>query len=76
MNSSSPPWRKSNAANPLVLPPSSEHHERWLSTAEFARQWHRSLRTVQRWCETGYVLDFGIRCYKDPLNRWWLLVSE
>lgn len=64
---------KSSAAEPLPLkPPWAGRGNGWMPLREFARQWNRNARTVQRWCETGSVLYFGIPCYKDPFGRWWL----
>lgn len=39
--------------------------DRWVTPREFARIYERSLRTVQWWCYSGTLADFGIQTYKD-----------
>lgn len=56
-------------------PPWLADPDSWLSVADFARVYRRSTRTVQRWCQTGYLIEWGLPVYCDLSGRYWIRVE-
>lgn len=42
----------------------------WVSTREFAQEFRKTNRTVQRWCSAGFVLSLGYRIRRDATGHW------
>lgn len=42
----------------------------WVTTSEFAQEFRKTNRTVQRWCTAGFVLSLGYRIRRDVTGHW------
>lgn len=64
------------------IPPWLSDPFRWVSVEEFARRFNKTPRRIQQMCQSGDILDFGIRVHRDIARcnrpyggahgRWWI----
>jgi hypothetical protein len=56
--------------------PHVERHEDWLTAAEYADMMGKSLRTIQNWCKTGFLLEVGCRVRRDATGHWYIVPAS
>jgi hypothetical protein len=42
----------------------------WISASDFAREFRKTNRTAQKWCQTGFALSLGYRIRRDVTGHW------
>lgn len=58
-----------------VLPPYMTDPS-WVTVAEAATRLQRSVRTIERWCRDGTLIEFGFPIFKDGKGRWWVRFNK
>jgi hypothetical protein len=68
-------FRKENSSV-QAAPPWLTSPEGWMSTRQMAEIYKRSPRTIQEWCSSGSILEFGFEMYRDLKGRFWLRLRK
>lgn len=48
----------------------------WVPVSEFAAEFNKTNRTVQKWCASGFVLSLGYRIRRDVTGHWEIGVPQ
>jgi len=59
-------------APPWVMNPQDE----WISCGEFAKRWNKNRKTIQRWCESGFIVTLGMSTYRDSNGYWYIRIMR
>jgi hypothetical protein len=55
-----------------TLPPYLNEPTEWHTLAGLRHYFHRSLRTLRRWCVDGTLAEAGASLYRDRRGKWWV----